>query len=622
MNYKYPNIFSEYHISGVKLKNRLCMAPMTSNYGTKDGYVTEKMINYYSARAKGGVGLIFVEACYVNGNGKGFVQQLALDDDKYIPGLRQLVENIHSTGANAFLQLIHGGRQCSSVFSGTQPVAPSPIPCPVLQEMPRELTVDEIKGLVEDFGAAAERAYKAGFDGVDVHCAHGYLVNQFLSPYSNRRSDRYGGDLKGRARFLAEIVENIRKRLGPLFPISVRLSAEEYVPGGLALDESILVCEMLVESGVDAVSVSGGVYQSVERLFPPMDVPQGSLVYLAEAIKKVVSIPVLTVGGLVEPAFVEQILQEGKADGVLLGRALLADPEWPRKALEGREHEIIPCIGCNQCRNRTVRQEINCTVNYRTGREKETELVPAAKEKLVMVAGGGLAGMQAAAIAKERGFRVVLYEASDKLGGQLNLATIPPRRERLANLINYLGGRLNELGVKVITGTKANEQVIAEVAPDVVICATGAKPLRLPIPGLNKPNVYSFAYALEHPEKLGRYVLVVGGGLVGCEVADFLLERGHAVTIIEIRAALLMDSGVEGIVKSFLLKRINQPSRFVLVLTDTKVLEIRNREVVVEKNNVPKILPNIDSVVIAAGSFPDNDLFQNINDGQFEKHLT
>jgi 2,4-dienoyl-CoA reductase-like NADH-dependent reductase (Old Yellow Enzyme family)/thioredoxin reductase len=599
---RYPMLFRPLTIGALSLKNRLVMAPMTTGYGGIEGHATQDLIDFYRDRARGGVGLITCESCYVNKRGKGFVGQLALDDDKFIPDLARLVRAVHEDGARVMLQLIHCGRQTGSALCGGQPVAPSAIPCPVVREMPRALAPEEIQALVGDFAGAAVRAKEAGFDGVEIHAAHGYLINQFLSPYSNRRTDEYGGSLFNRSRLLLEILAEIKARLSETYPVSCRISAEEFVSDGLTLAESRTLARWLQNAGLDVLSVSGGVYESAYRIIPPMDVEPGSLAYLAQGIKEAVSIPVVTVGGISEPSFAERILLEGKADLVALGRALLADPEWAAKAGSGEPDRIRPCIYCNHCRNRALRPRANCAVNYETGREGE--LAPrrrANRQRRVVVAGGGIAGMEAAYIAALRGHQVTLFEQGTALGGNLLIACLPPGRGRLAKIVGFLKAELDRLGVRVLTGVRADAPCLKGEDPDVVLLATGSEPFVPEIPGIRGPNVHYATDVLRGTAEVGFYVVVIGGGLIGLETADYLRERGKAVTVIEKLPEVAADPRVEGIFKRYLVGRLSRTTESVLLLTSTEVREIGPGFVRIRQPPGEKVLSGVDSVVLATG---------------------
>ena len=598
----YMLLFSPIEIGSMEVRNRIVMAPMTSGYSSTDGYATQSLIDFYLARANGGAGLITCESCYVEKGGKGFVGHLALDDDKYIPDLARLTEPVKSAGAKIVLQLIHCGRQTTPSLCGQQPVAPSPIPCPVLKEMPHEASIGEIGQIIESFVSAAHRAKKAGFDGVEVHAAHGYLINQFLSPYSNKRTDEYGGDLSARSKMLLEIVSRIKQDVGADYPVFCRLSADEFVQGGLTLADTRTVAKWLQNIGLDAISVSGGVYESAHRIIPPMDVEPGSLVDLASGIRQAVNIPVFTVGGISDPAFADQILVEGKADMVALGRALLADPDWAVKASRGESQRIRPCLYCNHCRNRAVRPKINCAVNYKTGREAELASQPKSdRPKKVVIVGGGISGMAAACVSAERGHSVSLYEKTGQLGGNLLLAAIPPGRTRMLRIIDFLKNEIGELEVDVILNAEVSAEMIKEQEPNVVLLATGAEPVLPDIPGIDGPNVHLATKVLKGKADVGKYIVVLGGGLVGLETADHLREQGKAVIIVEKLPGVGTDPMVEGIFQKFLTGRLTKTDEPVLILTSTEVEEIGTDHVKVRNAAGEKILPNIDSVVVATG---------------------
>ncbi len=604
----FPYTFSPLKVGTVELKNRLVMAPMGSAYANTAGEVTEQLLAYYEARARGGVGLIVVEGAYPEEKGRVLIGQLAADRDELISGLSRLATRVHGAGARVVLQILHGGRQSRGAACGGQPVAPSAIPCPVVQEMPHELTPPEIISTVEAFANAALRAQKAGFDGVELHCAHGYLLNQFLSPYSNRRNDAYGGSTKARSKIVVETIRRVRTLTSNSFILGCRISAEEFVPGGLTLDESTKVAQILAASGIDYLSVSGGVYASLHRVIPPSDIPSRSLVYLARGIKERISLPVVCVGGIAEPEEIEDILRNHDADLVALGRALLADPDLPTKMQQGKKEEIIPCVRCNHCRRREIRPQINCLMNYRTGRESEVQITTAPVKKRVLVIGGGPGGMEAARVTALRGHNVTLWERQAKLGGQLLLASMPPGKDRLMQGIYYLERQLKKLKVEISLGQEADASSVAQLNPDVVILASGSSPVIPQVKGLQKMKYYTARQVMSDCTlELGRHVLVVGGGLVGAEVADYLRAMGKTVTIIEQLPDLVPDAEMG--VRTLLLERLLGTSEKVLALTSTTLKEvIDSSTVLVEVKGKERLLVEIDSIVFAVGSEPDKSL--------------
>ena len=601
----------------MELRNRVVMPPMVTRYASDDGYVTERTKNYYEARARSGVALIIVEATYIHRRGWAFANQLGISDDKFIPGMSELVQAVHRHGAKIAIQLHHGGREGNSKLNGMQPVSASPL-AGLVGEIPKELTTDEIAEIVTFFAQAARRAKKAGFDGVELHGAHGYLIDQFLSPASNKRQDSYGGDVRNRARFLVEVIKVVREAVGADYPVWVRMDGKEYgIEGGITLEDAQETARIAQSAGIDAIHVSAWGPKAPNNLTNATFTP-AVLEELAAGIKKVVTVPVIAVGKIT-PETGERILEEGKADLIAIGKALLADPEFPSKVASGRLDDITPCIDCMGCRDDLRIPEvvgIRCSVNATLGREAESKIVPAEKPRRVLVIGGGPAGMEVARVTALRGHEITLWEKEARLGGQLIQAAIAPHKDRIAALTKYLQTQLKKLNVKVELNKEATAAMIAEFKPEVVILATGVKPLTPEIPGMDNVHVVQAGDVLEGKVKVGDRVIVLGGEMVGCETAEFLVEKGKKVTVT--RRSPEMALGVGRSLRAFFLGRLSEKG--VTLLPEIKYNEVTPEGLVVTTKEGEKKTIEIDTIVLAAGSIPDQKLYQDIKGRVAEVH--
>lgn len=611
---KFPLLLSPIRIGTMEVKNRFVVPPMATGLADPDGNPTEKHVTYWGARAKGGYGLLIVEATAVDPLGKGSPwDEPGIWDDKFIPKWKRVVEEVHKYGVKVALQLHHAGRQTTRNKINGQPVAPSAIPCPIGKEMPRELTTEEVYELIEKFGDAARRARDAGFDAVEVHGAHGYLIAQFMSPYTNKRIDEFGGDFMSRMKFPIEIIRSIRRKVGRDYPVIFRLSGDELVAGGRNVDDSRGVAQVMEKVGVDAIHVSAGVYASAFYIIAPSAVPPAFNVYAAEEIKKAVGIPVIAVGRINDPVLAENILETGKADMVALGRASLADPEFPNKVAAGAIEEISPCIGCMQaCAGYLFdpgQPHISCLVNPFTCREDELKMEKVDNPKKVMVVGGGPGGLEAAWILAKRGHHVTLYEKENVLGGQYRIGAIPPTKQDISRAIKYYITMGKKYGVSYKLGVEVTEELIDKEKPDTVILATGGVPLIPDIKGIDNPRFVKAVEVLEGKKQVGRNVLVVGGGMVGAETADFLGEHFRKVTIIEMLPEIARDE--QDAVRHFLMERLNKYG--VRVLTNATVKEFLDDGVVYEKDGKEEKLTGFDTVVLAMGATSYNPLEERIN---------
>ena len=596
-------------IGQMELRNRIVMPPMVTQYGNEDGYVTERSKNYYEARARGGAALIIMEATYIHPHGQGFPNQLGISDDKFIPGMSKVVRAIHRHGAKAAIQLHHGGRMSRSDITKTQPLAPSPIGGPQ-GELPKELTTVEIASIVASFADAALRAKKAGFDGVEIHGAHGYIIAQFLSRSSNKRQDIYGGDLKNRARFLVEVIKAVREAVGENFAVWCRINGKEYgVEEGTTQEEAQQTARMAQDAGADAIHVSASGPTSpvgfTSATFRPAVIED-----LAEGIKKAVTIPVIAVGRIT-PEAGERMLEQGKADLVAIGKSLLADPELPNKVASGRLEDITPCILCMGCRDdlrSTTLVGIRCKVNAVLGREKECEIVPAKRPKKVLVIGGGPAGMETARVAALRGHRVTLYEKEQRPGGQLIQAAIPPYKDAIEPLTRYLETQVRKLGVEVVLGKEVTATLAGQLNPDVVVLASGVTTCSPDIPGLNRAHAVQAMDVLMGKAKPGDRVLIIGGELVGCETAEFLAEKGKRVTVT--RRGPEMALGVGPNLRQSLLDRLL--ARGVTLLTGVRYNQVTPQGLVLTTEEGETRTIEVDTIVLAVGAIPNDKLAEEL----------
>jgi len=607
---KYEKLFSRGKIGRVTLKNRVVLPAMGSQMVGVSCEANEAVIGYFEARAKGGVGLIITGVTRVcDETGVTMQGQLSLADNKYIRSMRRLTDAVHQYDTKIFVQLQHPGRSSHrKIMNGVQPVAPSAIPSMPGAEPPHELTIAECENLVRKFGTAAHRARLAGFDGVEIHGAHSYLINQFLSPITNHRTDKYGGSPEKRMTFLLEIVQSVRAAVGPDFPISVRLSCDEFLEGGNHLPEFVQISKALEAHGVDAINVSAGSFGTGYATSEPYFLPEGWKKHLATEIKKNVSIPVIAVNHILTAATAEQFLQEGVSDFVGVGRGHVADPEWVNKARQGRECELHKCLSCIHCFASEINhRSLECTINPLVGREyrfNEDTMKRNGAGKTIAVIGGGPAGMEAAYVCAQRGYRVVLFEQADRLGGTACLAALPPHKEAVADFIATQEGELKRTGVEVHLNTPATTELVASLNPHAIFVATGAKAVIPSLPGVDLPHVCTARDVLTGKVSLtGKRVVVIGGGVTGLETAQIMAGQGNTVTVLE--ATRSVGGELYYTVNAMLQKELHEAG--VTVLTGRKVNEItENALSVTNLTDGTSALMEADAVVLSLGVVSDD----------------
>ena len=539
---KFRAMFQPIEIGNMTVKNRFVVPPMGNNFANTDGTMSEQSEAYYAERAKGGFGLITIEATVVHPDAKGGPRKPCLYDDSMIESFQKVIEACHREGAKVSIQLQNAGPEGNAKNAGAPIKAASSICTQCGRDIPQTLTTEEIYHLVDGYADAAERAWKAGADAVEVHMAHGYLVNSFLSPRTNKRVDEFGGCFENRMRFPRLIIEKIRERVGDRIAVLARINSSDEILGGNDVHDSAAIAACLEDYGVDALHVSRSVHIRDEYMWAPTAVHGGFSADLVTEIKRAVTIPVITVGRFTEPQYAELLVREGRTDLVAFGRQSLADPEMPKKALEGRLEDMIPCIACLQGCVPSMYQgkPLCCLTNPFLGHESE-QWKMAETSKKVMVIGGGVGGLCAAFVAAERGHSVTLYEAGHVLGGNMRLAAFPPGKGDITNMVRAYIHRCEKDGVRIILDQEVTLELIRKENPDAVIVATGAKPLVLPIEGIDQPEILSGSAVLDGTCAPGKKVLVVGGGMVGCEIAALLGEQEHEVDVIELRGEIGAD---------------------------------------------------------------------------------
>ncbi|MEG0774994.1 FAD-dependent oxidoreductase [Clostridium sp.] len=606
----FSNLFSPIKIRGMELKNRVEFPAMGTKMATEDKFVTKQLIDYHVARALGGNGLNFTEVCsvYSPAAPKKF---LSIAEDKYIEGLKELSDAIHKAGAKAGVQLWLGGLAVASDREAMIMI-PSDITVPGAGYTIPGMTIGNIKEAVKAFGDAARRAVEAGYDCVEFHAGHNYVPHSFLSPAFNHRTDEYGGSLENRARFLIECIESIRKNIPEDMPLFMRIDAhDDYLENGLTIEEIIEFCKMSKEAGVDVLDISRGNFSTaaIKYEVPPVDLPRGFNVENAARIKKETGMVTVAVGRINDPAQAEEIISSGKADMVVIGRAQLADPEFCDKAKAGDVDSIIRCVGCNQgCYDGFVSTEmpyITCLRNPALGREEEYKLIKTDNPKTILIAGGGVAGLEAAITLKERGHNPILCEVSDSLGGQFVLAGVAPRKEEMKEAALAMGEQARRAGVEIRLNTPISPEVIIETKAEEVIIAVGSTPMKLNVPGAELSQVTNSHEVLAGKVEVKGEVVIIGGGLVGLEVAEYVAHKVEKVTVVEMLDQVGKDLG--DLRKITVMESIYKSG--VNTITNGKCIEIKDNAVVIERNGTMEEI-SCDSVVVAIGARSRN--FDNI----------
>ncbi len=601
------NLFSSIMIKTMELPNRAVMPPMGTNLGNADGTVSEANLAYLKRRARGGPGLIITEISAVHPSGVAINSELGAYDDRFIPGLKKLADVAHAAGCKVALQLHHAGRESLYLLKEGKAIAPSPIRSLVFGLTPREITRDEIQEIIAGFGAAAFRARQAGFDAVEVHGAHGYLLTQFLSSLCNQREDEYGGNLSNRSRFMIEILQEVRRRVGSDFPISLRISTEECIKGGYSVEDMQSILPNLVKAGADLIHASLGTHGSPGGITSaPAEYEPGFNVWRAKKVKEVVDVPVIAVGRFSDPALADEVIGRGEADLVAFGRQFLADPDFLVKTREGRPQEIRKCIACNQgCIERLILGEgkIRCAINPETGQETIYPQGPAAVPRKVWVVGAGPAGLTAAYEAARLGHQVTLFEKEKNLGGQLLFACVPPFKGIYGEWIFWLASQVKKIGATILTETQVTDRMIEEGNPDVVILTMGGEKIIPAIEGIDLLLVGDAWQILSGEVAPKSHAVVVGGGLIGMETADFLSKKGTQVTLVE----ALKRSPVLKITSHGYMLHTRLRDKNCKLLFNTVVKRIAEGSVTILSGGEEQTLSPVDQVIIAVGLKPHDD---------------
>lgn len=608
----YEHITAPGQLGKLEIRNRVTLSPMEKNWCDRLGNPTQHYIDYYAKRAEHGVGMMNFEATYVDARGRGNLFQLGLWSDDNIAGHKRLNAAVQAFGCRTSAELNHGGRNTDTRRTGLQPVGPSNIPLDMVGgHQVHELTRDEITGVVDSFRQGARRTVEAGYDMITIHGAHGYLVTSFLSYVYNQRDDDYGGSDENRWRFLTEVYQAIRDEVGGDMPVGVRLSAQEEVEDGYEIDYTIRLVNRLSSLGLDFVDVSTGLYESFEELIQPMDLQQGYLLPLARQIKAAVSIPVISAGRINDMDIAERAIADGDCDFTHMSRAFHADPAILAKTLAGQKDDVVGCIACNKCiKELFASKPVVCTVNMDTGRERFADLKPATVARKVLIAGGGMAGMEAARIAAERGHQVALYEKTDKLGGWFNVLRAPRDRRNFGRAIDDRLRMCDKAGVNVLLETMVDPDLIRSENPDVLIVATGTRPF-MPeyLPGIEHEMVANYDDIVRGRVAVGNRTVVVGGQNIGLATAEFMAEAGAEVNVIEATDTLAADRDV--MARNLVLARVDT-NRQISVRLDSNVERIDGENVVVQSGGELETLDGVDQVVFALERAMNRDLIEQI----------
>ncbi len=612
------HLIEPFQLGSLTIPNRVVMTTVKLGYGNKAGEVNKRHIAFYRRRAEGNIGLMTTEPMYVQLNGRELPTQLGIHNDKLVPGLQELTKAVHAAGGLIMAHINHAGRAANpKLVSPEELVSASDVFCPANQVTPNQLTSDGIAEIISAFGASASRVCKAGFDAIEIPFSHGYLIHQFLSPYTNRRKDKYGGSLDNRLRFGREAIAAVRSEVGDDFPIVVRMNIKDYVPGGLDIEDAIDIARALETIGVQALSVtSGTMCESVPFCLYPTGTPKANLLPMAAQVKDAVSLPIIVAGRIRTPDVAMEALAAGQTDLIGLGRPFLADPDWVRKTETGDEEAILLCAACHQGCLGELRlgRGTSCMFNPLTGREAEIQITPTKKPRRVMVIGGGPGGMEAALIAAQRGHQVTLYERDDCLGGRLREAVAVPYKEDFADLIRFQQVYVERNGVDVRLNTEVTPEVAAVESPDVIILAAGAEPIVPPFPGLEESR-WTTAYDLldGKSEVKTKTAFIVGAGTAGLETAEYLALRD--VSSIVVKRKPEVGGKLDPLAQAVLLKRLE--SLGVDVRTGVEVIRFENdkagQTTVVarpypHRENAPELLFPAETVVIALGLRPDRSL--------------
>ena len=624
MKNDYPHIFSPLTVKNMTIKNRIVMMPMGTNYGEQNGEMSFLHINYYEQRAKGGTGLIIVENASIDSpQGSNGTTQLRIDHDNYLPRLFKFCENIHRYGTKIAIQINHAGASAISSRINMQPVSASDVPSKEGGEIPRPLSREEILHIVKKYGEAAKRAQTAGFDAVEIHAGHSYLISQFLSPITNKRTDEFGGSVENRTRFCRMVIDEVRKQVGPFFPIMLRLSADELMEGGNTLDDTLEYLDYLQEE-VDIFDVSCGLNGSIQYQIDANYLPDGWRSYMAKAVKEKFNKPCISMGNIRDPKVAERILADGDADLIGMGRGLIADPAWVNKVATGHECDLRKCISCNVgcAGNRIgVNRPIRCTVNPSVLEGDVYKKLHVNKYCNVVVIGGGTAGLEAACTAAEVGCNTFLLEKGSELGGLASLISKIPAKNRLADFPHYLMHRAEQLeNLYIFTNTEGTPENIRKFHPNIIVSSTGSAPLLPPIAGLKDRidnedyNIYSILGMINHindfPKDLeGKKVVVVGGGAVGLDVVEFFADRNADISIVEMMDQIGRD--LDPVSKNdtkAMMKKHN-----VHQLTKTALLEVKDSSFLVRGDGEPYELP-FEYGFVCLGMRAQGHLYQNLTE--------